>query len=301
MSGTYLTWLADAYRAAGLRVVEYDGWKTRARSSGGFASGRPVCTMWHHTASHTSPANDASFMCTGSSDRPIANVLVARDGEVWVLAAGATNTNGKGQSLAFSRGTVPADSMNLWAIGVEIANSGVGEQYPQAQIDAMFTVSNVHAARLGWQPADLAGHWDYAPTRKIDPAVNDIGGPWAPGSVNSSRTWRVADVRAEATRRAAGPGPTPPPEEDDMTITLLNPTGGTAEQNGAVLWWDGRFVGWVRDPEQIDVGQAAGVYQPAPPRKLPAAVVQRMIDTSWAGGPVPPGFKAPAAVDSSVV
>lgn len=215
MSGTYLTWLADAYRAAGLSVVEYDGWRTRARSSGGFAAGRPVCTMWHHTASSTSPQNDASYMCNGSSDRPIANVLIARDGAVWVLAAGATNTNGKGNSLRFSTGTVPADSMNTWAIGVEIANAGTGERYPQAQVDAMFAVSNVHAARLGWRPDDLAGHVDYAPTRKIDPAVNDVAGPWCPRSINSSRSWNVADVRSEATARAAGSIPTP--EEDDLT------------------------------------------------------------------------------------
>lgn len=211
MSGTYLTWLADAYRAAGLRVVEYDGWRTRARSSGGFAGGRPVCTMWHHTASRTSPQSDADFMCRNSSDRPIANVLVARDGTVWVLAAGATNTNGRGNSLRFSTGTVPADSMNTWAIGVEIANNGVGETYPQAQADAMFTVSNVHAARLGWRPDDLAGHVDYT-SRKIDPAVNIVAGPWAPRSINSSRSWNVADTRAEAIRRA-----TTQPQEDDMT------------------------------------------------------------------------------------
>lgn len=231
MTGTYLTWLADEYRAAGLRVVEFNGWRTRARSSGGYANGRPVCTMWHHTASNTTPANDAAFMCTGSSDRPIANVLVARDGETWVLAAGATNTNGKGNALGFSTGTVPADSMNTWAIGVEIANTGVGERYPQAQVDAMFTVSNVHARRLGWQPADLAGHVDYAPTRKIDPAVNDVAGPWAPRSINSSRSWNMADVRAEATARAASP---PPPQEDDEMYLALMSDGAVLVVGSAV-------------------------------------------------------------------
>ncbi len=253
MSGTYLTWLADAYRAAGLTVVEYQGWQTRARSSGGFAAGRPVCTMWHHTASSTTPQNDASYMCNGSSDRPIANVLIARDGSVWVLAAGATNTNGKGNALSFSTGTVPADSMNTWAIGVEIANAGTGEQYPQAQVDAMFAVSNVHAARLGWQPADLAGHVDYAPTRKIDPAVNVVAGPWSPGSINSSRSWNVADVRTEAIARASGTTPTPaPPEEDDDMRTPASAwfagqlQGFVTGEDGALwqTWWDQGAGGW---------------------------------------------------------
>ena len=86
MSGRYLTDLADWLRGVGLVVVEQDGWKTRARSSGGFAAGRPWCVMWHHTASQTTPANDANYMSNGSPDRPIANLLVCRDGSVWVLA-----------------------------------------------------------------------------------------------------------------------------------------------------------------------------------------------------------------------
>jgi hypothetical protein len=237
VSGTYLTWLADAYRAAGLTVVEFQGWQTRARSSGGFAAGRPVCTMWHHTASSTSPQNDASYMCNGSSDRPIANVLIARDGSVWVLAAGATNTNGKGNPITFSTGSVAQDSMNTSAIGVEIANAGTGEQYPQAQVDSMFTVNNVHAARLGWRPDDLAGHVDYAPTRKIDPAVNSVAGPWAPGAINSSGSWRVADVRNEAISRA-----TNTPQEVDMTdeqaaqLAAVFAAVGSTQQVSDAVW-----------------------------------------------------------------
>jgi hypothetical protein len=97
-------------------------------------------------------------MCDGSSDRPIANILIARDGQVWVLAAGATNTNGKGNALTFSRGNVPADSMNTRALGCEIANSGVGEQYPQAQVDAMFVVNAIANAHFGNDPRDLSTH-----------------------------------------------------------------------------------------------------------------------------------------------
>lgn len=217
MSGTYLTWLADELRAAGCAVTEYSGWTTRARSSGGYAAGRPWGVMWHHTASQTSPANDASYMCNGSSDRPIANLLIARDGGVWVLAAGATNTNGKGNPVGWSRGTVPADSMNTYAVGMEIANSGVGEAYPQVQIDAAFRASVAIVARLGLDPGDVCTHYGYAPTRKIDPATAaGVQGPWRPGSCTSSGTWELADLIAEHRRRY---GATPDTGGDDVALT----------------------------------------------------------------------------------
>lgn len=223
---TYLTWLADELRAAGCNVVEYEGWQTRARSSGGY-SAMPLCVMWHHTASNTSPGNDASYMCHGSSDRPIANLLIARNGEVWVLAAGATNTNGKGGPLSFSRGTVPVDSMNTRALGCEIANTGVGEQYPQAQVDAMFKVSNTCNYHFGNQPTDIATHNLWAPSRKIDPATTNVAGPWRPASSTSSGTWDTGSVRDECTRRSGSkppPDPTPPPLKDGEMAFLTRYT-----------------------------------------------------------------------------
>lgn len=255
MSGTYLTWLADELRAAGLKVVEYDGWKTRARSSGGFASGRPVCVMWHHTASNTTPQNDASYMCNGSSSKPIANVLIARDGTVWVLAAGATNTNGKGKSRTFSRGTVPADSMNTWGFGMEIANTGVGEPYPKAQIDAAFVVSNTVNRKMGNKPTDVCTHQDYAPDRKIDPATTSaLGGcGWQPRSVNSNGSWNCDDLKSECGQRAAPPPtptPKPPPKDDDMvTCNGLWQLKGRTE---IFATYPGGYKVWMSSPKVLD-------------------------------------------------
>lgn len=212
MGSIMLTWMADAFREAGLKVVEYSGWKERARSTGGYDPGRPLCCMWHHTASNTSPDNDAYYMCYSSPDRPITNLMIARDGTVWCLAAGATNTNGKGKSLVFSTGTVPADSMNTHAVGMEICNNGVGESYPQAQIDCAFAVSNVLTQRLGLQPEDVSTHQFYAPDRKIDPATAaGVQGPWKPTSCTSSGSWDIGSLRGECQRRATAP-PEPEPE-----------------------------------------------------------------------------------------
>ena len=221
MGSVYLTWLADELRAAGLRVVECDGWKTRSRSSGGYESGRPWCVMWHHTASSTgcSAANDVGYMLNPNNEAyPTANLYVSRDGEVWVMAAGATNTNGKGSGeRRTSRGTVPSDSMNTYAVGVEIGNNGQGEPYSKACIDAAFTTSLTVCRKLGLLPTDVIHHQAYASDRKVDPATcTGVEGGWYPKSVTSSGTWSLDDLKAECDRRAAAGGSG---EEEDMPIS----------------------------------------------------------------------------------
>lgn len=227
MDDRYLTELADWLRDAGLTVVEQDGWKSRARSSGGFDGNRPWCVMWHHTASNSAPENDAHFMSHGSSSSPIANIMPCRDGVVWTLAAGATNTNGKGSGVRdTSRGTVPVDAMNTYAVGMEIANNGVGGAYSVAQIDAAFAASLAITSHLGLEPDDVIQHFDYAPDRKVDPATAAaVQGPWRPRSVTSSGTWSLGDLRTECRRRAeAGSAITPPTKGDDDMPRFISRT-----------------------------------------------------------------------------
>lgn len=225
MTGRYLTDLAGWLRAAGLHVVEEAGWETRARKSGGYADGRPFCVMWHHTASQASPANDIAYII-GADTAPISNLYLARDGTVHVIAAGATNTNGQGGPQTFSRGTVPLDKMNEYAVSIEAANSGLGEVWPQVQIDAFFAASLAVTEALGLCPDDVSSHAGWT-TRKIDPATAAaVQGPWRPRSVNTSGTWSLDDLRAECVARSTHT-PTPnPPEEDDMNAaTLWRPQG----------------------------------------------------------------------------
>lgn len=235
--GTYLTDMADVIRAAGVPVVEQSGWQNRARSSGGYASGKPYCIMWHHTASgaNNSAQSDADYMSYGSDSKPIANIMMARDGVAWVLAAGATNTNGKGYSCIFSKGTVPADSMNTHAIGMEIQNTGVGQTYSKACIDNSFKVSLALCRAYGMQPDDVMEHSVYAEGRKIDPATAAaVQGPWKPRSTNSSGSWNLDDLRDECRRRA-GSGPTPPipSGDDDMATAILHIEGRHAQFIGS--------------------------------------------------------------------
>jgi N-acetylmuramoyl-L-alanine amidase len=219
MGSLYLTELADLLYSSGLNIIEYGGWQTRSRGSGGYDDW-PLCVMWHHTASPASwdGQKDADYCAVGDDDSPLANLYIDRSGTVWVLAAGATNTNGSGNSMTFSRGTVPQDSMNTRALGVEMGNDGIGELWPQPQIDSMFVVSNVCNGWFGNRPDDLSTHNFYAPTRKIDPATTNVDGPWQPSSCNSSGSWDVDSVRNEAMNRAGSlpqpPEPHPPSGND---------------------------------------------------------------------------------------
>jgi hypothetical protein len=225
MTGIYYADALDVLAAAGCTVRENattNGWQQRARSSGGFPS-PPLCVFWHHTASSTSPENDLAYMINGSDDAPVGNMLIDRDGGCWPIAAGASNCAGKGGPVSFSRGTIPLDSGNTRGWQIEVANSGTGEQWPSAQVDALFRASNaLNHALFGNVPGDVVTHalgaGDGYTDRKIDPATAAaVQGSWRPSSVNSSGTWSLADIRGECSRRAGStlPGPIPPPNGDD--------------------------------------------------------------------------------------
>ena len=242
MAGIYYPQILDVLRAAGVAVAESattDGWQTRSRSSGGFPAA-PLAVFWHHTASSTSAANDLAYMIDGSPDAPVGNMLLDRYGVVWPIAAGASNCAGKGGPSTFSRGTIPLDQGNTHGWQIEAQSDGVGGAWPTVQIDAYFAASNALSALFGNLPTDLISHAGYT-TRKIDPATaGAVDGPWRPAGVNSSGTWSLDDMRAEAARRATTtPTPTPTPKDDDMAaFIILNTTTGQP-----ALVYDGKVTG----------------------------------------------------------
>lgn len=200
--------LVTILRNAGCTVAENsttNGWQRRARSSGGF-SAPPLGVWWHHTASSTTPQSDLSWMINGCPDAPVGNMLLDRTGTFWPVAGGASNCAGKGGPHTFSRGTAPLDQGNTTGFQIEAANSGLGEAWPQAQVDAYYRGSNALNAFVGNQPTDVISHQVWAPTRKIDPATAAaVQGPWKPRSCTSSGTWNLDDIKAECARRAASP------------------------------------------------------------------------------------------------
>ena len=211
MGSRYLTDLANVVRGAGLVVQEEPGWQSRSRGSGGYSSGLPNAVMIHHTASGPSSDGqpDVSYMCYSADARPIANLYLSRQGKVWVMAAGATNTNGSGGPL----GPVPADSMNSSAIGIEAGNNGTGSPGPTRS--RMPTPGCVVRC-----VTTMAFRW----------AVSSRIASGRPVARSTRQVRRNGRHRAPGTRtpfvsRAAVPAPLPhPSEEDDMAVAITAPT-----------------------------------------------------------------------------
>lgn len=241
MSGRYLTDLASVARGAGLVVHEEPGWQTRARGSGGYASGRPTHVMVHHTASNPSSDGqaDVNYCTYGSGDAPLCNLYVARSGECWVCAAGCTNTNGSGHD--WWGGGVPDDSMNTHAIGIEIASTGTGETYPDAQQRAVAQLVEGLCLTYGIVAAHVRTHFEWAPDRKCDnTGPSRWCPPGTPGGCNGAGAWNMDAFRADVAAGWPGGGPHPPGVgilttvvEDSRMHYYVKPNN---EANASTVW-----------------------------------------------------------------
>lgn len=100
------TWLGDVLRAAGLKVVEHDGWKTR--SHGEFTELYAV--VWHHDGSPVGDSPGVPAYMIRNWNTASANCWVALDGTWHLIGAG----------VAYHAGTVlPGKPGNHSSIGVE--------------------------------------------------------------------------------------------------------------------------------------------------------------------------------------
>jgi hypothetical protein len=231
----YLTDLVDVCRGAGLVVHIVDGWERRARGSGGYDPGRPTHVMVHHTASGpgSDPDGDVAYIATGSPDAPMANLYLSRTGDVWVVAAGATNTNGSGS--APWPGGCPNDQMNTHAIGIEAASTGTGEPWPYNQQVAYVALCSALCLAYGIGADLVRAHFEWAPGRKIDPAGQSM---WASGS----SSWAMDQFRDDVAtdQHPQPPTPTPEPvEDDDMAFIIINKKTGQP----ALVYGDGKVTG----------------------------------------------------------
>lgn len=135
--GYYLTDLADVLRAAGLNVVEIDGWKTRGwrggtTRDGGLLTAKPLGGLVHHTGTPASALGNYPTLNTiirGRSDvaGPLAQLGLGRDGTWYVVAAGRANHSGAVDDQRY---------FNAYAIGVEAEHPGGGAEWPAGQYDS---------------------------------------------------------------------------------------------------------------------------------------------------------------------
>lgn len=116
--------LATTLRAAGLKVVEHSGWKTRGRD---FANLRGV--VWHHDASPVgdSPGVPAYMLREMAAGRAGAQIWVDRYGVWHLLAAGQAGHAGV---------TKPGALSNSTALGIETDHT-VGETITPAMLTSL--------------------------------------------------------------------------------------------------------------------------------------------------------------------
>lgn len=163
----FATELADIARGAGLHVIEVDGWKTRGHGELDAVKG-VVC---HHTAGPSAKASPGDFpsLRTVRDGRtnlsgPLCNLGLGRTGTVYVVAAG----------LAYHAGAVRVAQppySNAFNLGIEAENDGVGEPWPQAQLDAYARLCAALAVHYGFGLGRVLAHKEvcYPPGRKTDP------------------------------------------------------------------------------------------------------------------------------------
>jgi hypothetical protein len=198
--GRVLFDLADVLRRAGLRVREIDGWQQRQRGGTGYGQVDPIGIIVHHTASSSGSDGqpDVDRLAFECDVAPMSNLYIDRGGQWWVLAGGATNTNGTGGPW----GPIPLDSANSRVIGIEAGNNGIGEPWPDVMQDSYVAGVAAMADAYGVEAGNILSHQEWAPTRKIDPA-----GPSRFGSINSAHTWDMDRFRAAVNEVRGRPGP----------------------------------------------------------------------------------------------
>lgn len=186
-------------RAAGLTVVEVDGWQTRGRpvSTGEFSPSGVLC---HHTATGPKNSNAAvvKLLVNGRSDLPgpLAQFGLARNGTVYLIASGRANHAGK----AKASGNMPAGDGNEEYIGIEAFNDGVGEPWSNIQKNAYALLCAVLSVKITHNSEkSVRGHKETSVTGKIDPKFDMV----------AFRSAVKAKIEALTAKPIAGPKPAP--------------------------------------------------------------------------------------------
>lgn len=176
-------WLEDVLRPAlGDRLRTLPGWQT---DGVGGTMGQIWGVIWHHTGN---AAEKPESISVGRPDLkgPLAQIHIAPDGIVTIVAVGPCNHAGAG-----SYPGLPTNNANAYTIGVECAWPTIrpdgtydpGERWPDAQIISMRDVGAALTKHLGVDVSHNIGHkeWAGAAQGKWDPGNLDMN--WFRGEI----------------------------------------------------------------------------------------------------------------------
>lgn len=156
-----LTGLARVARTTGYPVVEVEGWEKRGH--GEMSTIKSI--MVHHTAGAANgdyPSLRVVRDGHGSLAGPLAQLGLGRSGTIYIVAAG----------LCYHAGAVGRDAWkNSHSIGIEAENTGTGQEWPAAQLDAYVKLCKALIDEFGFTSSAVIGHKEAAVPagRKIDP------------------------------------------------------------------------------------------------------------------------------------
>jgi len=155
---SYQTGILPALKDWGLTVVEVPGWQTRGSSSFG-----PAGFVAHHDV--IGPVTTVpGIIIDGRSDLPgpLSQFWLERNGRVHLVAAGRANHAGEGHWRDLN------ENAEVW--GCEANSLGVSsDPWPKIQLDAYYRLAAACADFSGFPVANVCGHKEWAPTRKVDP------------------------------------------------------------------------------------------------------------------------------------
>lgn len=188
MTYNRITWAPAVLRAAGLTVVEHDGWETR-----GLSTDRPFdpqYVVWHHDASAPGDSPGVPAAMIARFETAAAQLWVDRAGRWHIIASGRAPHAGA---------TLPGMPTNYNSIGVETDHTS-GEDWPPALLASLRTGTAAILAHLGHTAAfGLHFHKTICSPvgRKIDPDGLDL---------------KVERVRVAAATPSADPKPATKPK-----------------------------------------------------------------------------------------
>ncbi len=147
-------------------------------ASPNFNDRRANFVVLHHTTNDTAAAALATL--TDPARAVSSHYLVSRDGTLYQLVDERHRAWHAGQSYWGG-----STDLNSSSIGIELDNNGV-EPFPQPQIDALLALLADIKTRHGIPTANVLGHADIAPGRKVDPSAYF---PWRTLALNGYGLW----------------------------------------------------------------------------------------------------------------
>lgn len=178
------------------------------RPSPNFGERRPSHVILHHTSNDT--VGQALVTLTNRMREVSAHYLIGRDGRIIYLVDEQKRAWHAGDSYWGGN-----RDLNSASIGIELDNNG-NEPFSDTQISVLIDLLRDLTARWNIPPANIIGHGDIAPGRKVDPSayfpwrrLADAGlglwcePPYAPAPAGADDALLLAALGYDVTRLPA--------------------------------------------------------------------------------------------------